>query len=389
MTINNMAQMYNSYRYLSINNAQAAKSLQRLSSGYRINSAADDAAGLAISERMRGQIRGLSKAEENSTAALSLVQTAESGIGQSVDAMQRMRELALQARNGTLDDSQRAMLNEEFQALKSHINQVASSQNYNGQKLLNGTMGGVQGEKGVRDMGVSGITATNVKETGQGANFTIERLDGGDYSITAQVGDEFVTQTVAAGDTSATFAFKSGTEITMDFSGNASGTAAGLKEGVIGDVGLKTAGSNVSYANAVSKQGTGEMTFQIGANSGADQRMGIQIGDMSSFALGIDDLDISSADGANNAIAALDKGIATALGERSKLGATYNRFEHTVNNLSNSRLNLTEAESKIRDVDMAFEMMRFMQQSLMAQSSQAMLSQSMMSRQNILSLLLR
>lgn len=278
MTIGAMANYSNAYRYLYVNRSQATQSLNKLSSGYRINSAADNAAGLAVSEKMRGQIGGLSKASQNAQNAVSLVQTAEGGLDSSSSILTRMKELAVQSANGTYTDADRAQINKEMTSLKSELDHISGSINYNGIKLLDGSLGG-----------------------------------------------------------------------------NAS-------DGI---------------------------TFQVGANGSADQRIGVSIGNMSASALGLGDLDISTVEGANKALEAIDSAVDSVSGQRSVLGATQNRLEHTINNLDVSTENLTKSESRIRDVDMALEIMNYTQRNLMTQASQAMLAQGMnLSRQNMLSMLL-
>ncbi|MDR2931586.1 MAG: flagellin, partial [Oscillospiraceae bacterium] len=158
MTITQMANMNFSYRNMYVNQMSATKSLRNLSSGYRINSAADDAAGLAVSEKMRGQITGLSKAYTNTQNAISLVQTAEGNLIESSDILTRMKEITVQASNGTYTDEQRQLLNKEMTALKSELNRISGSSNYNGINLLDGSLGGKQGEAGMLSLGVTGVS---------------------------------------------------------------------------------------------------------------------------------------------------------------------------------------------------------------------------------------
>ena len=277
MTISNMASMNFAYRNLYINQLNATKTMGKLSSGYRINSAGDDAAGLAISQGMRGQIAGLGKAAENVTGAVSLVQTADGGLSNSADVLNRMRELAVQASNGAYSDSDRSLINKEMQALKSQLDQVASSTNYNGTKLLDGSLAGNNG-----------------------------------------------------------------------------------------------------------------LTFQIGANGGADQQMSLSVNDMSSAGLGLSNIGVGTLSGANSAIDAIDSAINTLSTERSNLGATQNRLVSSFNSINLSTQNLYASESAIRDTDMVKSILEFTQQSIMLKASQAMMAQGMnMSRSNLMSLILR
>lgn len=277
MTINNMASMYMANRAYGINSSNAASSLGKLASGYKINSAADNAAGLAVSEKLRGLTTGLSTAETNAQNGVSVIQTAEGALSSSADTLTRMKELATQASNGTYSDSDRAALNKEFTQLKESLNQVSSSTNYNGQKLLDGSLA----DKG--------------------------------------------------------------------------------------------------------------MTLQVGAQGSKDSQVNFKIGDMSAAGLGLDNnINISSMDGASNALKAIDSAINSVSSTRGDLGATQNGLNSTINNLSETRINAVKSESNIRDLDMAEEIMNFTRQSIMSQASTAMMAQTMnLMRQNMMSLLVR
>ncbi|MET3697649.1 flagellin [Bacillus oleivorans] len=269
MRINHNIAALNTYRQLTGNNAAAQSSMEKLSSGLRINRAGDDAAGLAISEKMRGQIRGLEMATKNAQDGISLIQTAEGSLNETHAILQRMRELSVQSANDTNTDADRAELQKEVAALRTEIGRISTDTEFNTQKLLDG-------------------------------------------SFSAKL-------------------------------------------------------------------------IQIGANTG--QTLSITIGTMGATALGIDALTISSQSGANSAIALLDSAIASVSSQRSSLGAIQNRLEHTINNLSTSSENLTAAESRIRDVDMASEMMEFTKNNILSQAAQAMLAQANQQPQGVLQLL--
>jgi flagellin len=269
MRINHNIAALNTYRQLgNANNAQL-KSMEKLSSGLRINRAGDDAAGLAISEKMRGQIRGLDMAAKNAQDGISLIQTAEGALNETHAILQRMRELAVQSANDTNTDDDRAALQAEVAELIGEIDRISTDTEFNTQKLLDG-------------------------------NFS-------------------------------------------------------------------------------------DKVFHIGANSG--QSITISIGDMSSTGLTVNGLDISTQEGADAAVDTLDGAIKLVSDERAKLGANQNRLEHTINNLSTSSENLTAAESRIRDVDMAKEMMEQTKNAILAQASQAMLAQANQLPQGVLQLL--
>ena len=379
-----MASMQNAYRSLYVNQTQATKSMRNLSSGYRINSAADDAAGLAISERMRSQIRGLDKATQNATNAVSLVQTAEGGLNSTSSVLQRMRELAVQASNGTYSDADRELLNKEFQQLQGQLDQTASSTHYNGIKLLDGSLGGKAGAPGLSELGVADITAGAGNSYTGDAKFNIS-VENGVTSITAQFGGETITNQLAAGDTSTTFTTAGGDTIQMDFS-----SVSALKAGTISGVGLTAGQTGVDLSGATGTRADSGLTFQIGANGGADQRVSMNIGDMSSMGLGLSGINIGSVADANKAIDAITAAQDKVSSTRSGLGSMQNRLEHTVNNLVVTTENMYASESRIRDADMAKEIMEYTQRSIMMQASQAMLAQSMnMNRSYMLGLLMR
>jgi flagellin len=270
MRIQHNISALNTHRQLAFNNTQAAKNLEKLSSGFRINRAGDDAAGLAISEKMRGQIRGLEMASKNAQDGISLIQTAEGALTETHAILQRMRELAVQAANDTNVTADREAIQSEIDALVSEINRIAANTEFNTQKLLDGT-----------------------------------------------------------------------------FSNKA---------------------------------------FHIGANSG--QSIILTINAMSAGALsGVDSITVSNASKAANAITKINNAIELVSKERSKLGAVQNRLEHTINNLGATAENLTAAESRIRDVDMAKEMMEFTKNNILMQAAQAMLAQANQQPQGVLQLL--
>ena len=259
----------NTHRNLTANQSQSSKNIEKLSSGFKINRAGDDAAGLAISEKMRGQIRGLDMASKNAQDGISLIQTAEGALNETHSILQRMRELAVQSSNDTNTTSDREELQKEVAELVTEIGRIASNTEFNTKKLLNGS-------------------------------------------------------------------------------------ATGLK-------------------------------FHIGAN--ATQSMTLDISDMRATALSVNAVSISSQAGADTAITTIQDAIDEVSAERSKLGANQNRLEHTINNLGTSSENLTAAESRIRDVDMAKEMMNFTKNNILTQAAQSMLAQANQQPQGVLQLL--
>ncbi|MEK9197486.1 flagellin Hag [Ureibacillus sp. FSL E2-3493] len=298
MRIQHNISALNTHRNLAFNNTQASKNLEKLSSGYKINRAGDDAAGLAISEKMRGQIRGLDMASKNAQDSISLIQTAEGALNETHSILQRMRELAVQSANDTNVTADREALQLEIQSLSDEITRIAENTEFNTQKLLDGTF------KGTRTDAVSGGNATAVG----GKQFHIGANSG--QSINLSIG----TMTAGALGVSVT-------------------AAASVSEG-------GTAGINITTQSA-----------------------------------------------ADNTITIVDKAINTVSKTRASLGAVQNRLEHTINNLGTTSENLTAAESRIRDTDMAAEMMSFTKNNILMQAAQSMLAQANQQPQGVLQLL--
>ena len=276
MRINTNIMALNAQNKLTGNQGKVEGSIKKLSSGLRINGAADDASGLAISEKMRSQIRGLNQAQSNAQDGISMIQTAEGALQQTTDILQRMRELVVKAQNtGVLTSQDQSSITTELTALKNEVDRIASSTTFNTKKLLNGDL-----------------------------------EDAADAAV-----------------------------------------------------------------------------FKIGANTDAVDSIKVTIGAMDATSLQINALDITTAGGASTALTKLDAAINTVSSQRAKLGAVQNRMEYAVENLSTTSENLTAAESRIRDVDMASEMVSYTKNSILNQSAMAMLAQANQQPQQILSLL--
>lgn len=558
MIINHNIPALNTHRQLSINTSNTNKNIEKLSSGLRINRAGDDAAGLAISEKMRGQIRGLDQASRNAQDGISLIQTAEGALNETHSILQRQREIANQSANGTNTDSDRQALQDEMNQLTSEINRIGNTTEFNTQKLLNGGIGSSDSEKLTQatnakkamrtavgtgaialsagatitidnktfklssvTVGSTGATAANnatalktaleavtsggVKlsdlvdikvGTGNKLEFTakssgakseLEFVGGtklgasvatsisvkGDPSTVERAGLQGGSALTAAPVSIASgatikFTIGSESEVTVDLNTgttpktydttnadanvakaamdslvkdlNASLQAAGMDSKVTASLskdnklqflsetgkdislgkGTNALGLGISSTAAIGNveqvvgagaQGVGFSTkFQIGANTG--QSMSLQINDVRAAALGITGnagqagftkdnavtngsndikgeaaLNISTREDASKAIAVLDKATSLVSSERAKLGAVQNRLEHTINNLGTASENLTAAESRIRDVDMAKEMMSQTKNNILAQAAQAMLAQANQAPQGVLQLL--
>ena len=366
MRINNNIMAMNTHRQYAMNNDKLASSTEKMSSGYRINSAGDDAAGLAISEKMRAQIRGLEMASKNSEDAISLVQTAEGALEESESILQRMRELAVQSSSDTNEDTvDRAALQAEFSQLIEEINDIASDTSFNNMSLLDGTFGATT---------VFDAASSDVDEVPGVASIVCSGTAAGTYSIT----DDGTDLTISDGTTSVTIA---------------GGTlAAGAQTVEFEEFGITielTSGFSAASLNGtslvVASSGASGAQIQTGANY--DQTMEISIDAMDATSLGVNALSVATASNAETAISAVNTAINTVSTQRAQLGAYQNRLEHKINNLDTTAENLTAAESRIRDVDMAQEMTTYTQTSILVQAATSMLAQANAAPQNVLSLL--
>ncbi|PKM61038.1 MAG: flagellin [Firmicutes bacterium HGW-Firmicutes-4] len=423
MRINHNIAALNTYNKLSSNQATTAKSLEKLSSGLKINRAGDDAAGLAISEKMRGQIRGLDQASANSSDGISLIKTAEGALNETHSILQRMRELAVQSSNDTNTDSDRAEIQKEVNQLNDEIDRISNTTQFNTKNLLDGSMGaGVSG-----DVANINSNATLASGTVSGTNLVdLENRAGAGLGI--QAGDTIEISYVLNGETktasfevSGTLTIASGLvnalsgNATVDIASGGSTAASGGDGGVKGSVLVKATVSGFAGAvngltitvkdsnsvvraaatNALSSftetfaaadmRADGQATLQIGANTG--QNMQVSIENMGTAALGVKGLKVGNQGQANVAITVIDNATQKVSAERSKLGAFQNRLEHTINNLGTSSENMTSAESRIRDVDMAKEMMMFTKNNILSQAAQSMLAQANQQPQGVLQLL--
>lgn len=503
MIINHNMQSINAHRQMGVNATNQSKSTEKLSSGLRINRAGDDAAGLAISEKMRGQIRGLDQAGRNAQDGISLIQTAEGALNETHSILQRMRELSVQSANDTNTDADRAELQKEIEQLTKEVDRIADTTEFNTQTLLKGdnkqslegtgkaTMGAVTagtdtthtsttvvmaGTATADDYklqingqsfefkGTAGTAADNAANLNKalqefidgndalkgqyevsvaGSNVTLTAVAGGKYegaagNITAT--GSTTAPTITAGTTTAataanmdiTFAVTNaadaqalvGKGLTIGdkqvefydaskgaYEGDAIGidissvtNATTLTDAIIAqagdkitDVKLSNAGGNLNVAATTTgaagtvkaedggKSETYKVNLQVGANEG--QKMSVEIGDMGAKALGVNKISVSSAADAEKATTIIDEATAKVSAQRAQLGAFQNRLEHTINNLGTSSENLTAAESRIRDVDMAKEMMNFTKTNVLNQAAQAMLAQANQLPNQVLSLL--
>ena len=401
MRIQHNIMAMNAYRNYANNTSALSKNLEKLSSGYKINRAGDDAAGLAISEKMRAQITGLDKAQDNAKDGISLVQTAEGALTEVHDMLNRMYELAEQSANGTFEDgTDRKQLQKEVDQLKSEINRIADSANFNGIKLLDGSMAAngttkiiAAGSSTKAGVDVSIVADSLFDKDGNrselkfslaavstGKEGVVVKKDG--VTISLEKGKDY-----SAADIQALLAKAktSGTGVTEDMMKsvqNATITGAGVTNGPKPWTTLAKASAGAAQAN----QGK-PLTLQIGDTSDSFNQLKVGIKDCHIDALGLTDMKIGDQ---TNAAAALDK-IKSAINYvsdvRGTLGATQNRLDHTINNLSVMQENIQDAESTIRDTDVADEMMAYTKNNILIQSAQAMLAQANQVPQGVLQLL--
>ncbi|MGI6152572.1 MAG: flagellin [Christensenellaceae bacterium] len=376
--MNNIAAM-TAYRHYSNNLALMQKSALRLASGYRINSAADDPAGLAISEKMRSQIRGLNMAARNTQDARSMIQTAEGALQSAHDILQRMNELAVQAATGTLDDGDRNIISKEFEQLKRELNDISQQTTFNGQKLLDGS-NSIYGMH--RSAATAGIHTSSEEVTKDGKTFTqsvVEidpfRLVEGDRIHLSIIDEKGRTThhyyTYQTGDTMGDIYAR------MGFSNNVERKGHSLV--IAGEV-------SVEFTSAIKAGSSGTpYRIQVGALEG--EQLSVNIPCMNTAALGLDNINLNDQDSAGRAITAVKSAVSKVSDSRSTLGAMQNRLQYKINNLKNTAENLQAAESRIRDVDIAQEMTNLIRYSILSQVSMMVMAHLNTQARNVLRLL--
>jgi flagellin len=366
MIINHNMNAMNAHRSMSANTVNAGKSMEKLSSGLRINRAGDDAAGLAISEKMRGQIRGLDQASRNAQDGISLIQTAEGALNETHSILQRMNELATQAANGTLQTEDRTAIKDELSQLNSEIDRISSSTTFNGKALLNGSFGVQEAAGNTLAVSATGTGITAIDFSGAKASTT--------YALAFSATDGYVLSDGAGNSQSVSLANNTAGSLNFD--------KLGIK------VTVNTTADSTSLAGlSLATSGTAAVDIQIGANSTGSEKLGLTIANMSSTALGTNVVNVDDTTNSTTSMDTIKNAISTVSAQRSKLGAAQNRLEHTINNLGTASENLTSAESRIRDVDMAKEMMNFSKNNILSQAAQAMLAQANQQPQGVLQLL--
>jgi flagellin len=392
MRINQNIQAFNAYRNLSTTNTAMGKSLEKLSSGFRINRAADDAAGLVISQGLRAQVSGLKQATRNAQDGISVVQTAEGALNEVHSMLNRMRDLAVQSVNASNDTDARTAANNEITELKSEISRIATQTKFGSQPLLDGSYG-LSPSTSTANVAAATVTLT----AGDTFSFTVDGVAVTTAAVTAgeagaYTGTDlasFIQNEVRSGLLGAGRA-----DLAEKFSVTAETAGAGFTlnveqgggfdiTGTPGTAGNAALTGAVTFNAAVASSGTAA-EFQVGANAG--ETISVSGFNLSAVATALTG-DVLTAATATTFIGQIDSQITSVSSARGKLGAVQNRFESTINNLQVTTENLAASESRIRDTDMALEMVSFTRHQVLTQAGTAMLGQANQLPQSVLRLL--
>ena len=447
MVVQHNMQAANANRMLNVTTSAQSKSTEKLSSGYKINRAADDAAGLTISEKMRKQIKGLDRASTNAEDGVSAVQTAEGALTEVHSMLQRMNELATQSANGTNSNTDRKAIQDEIDQLTTEIDRVSETTKFNETYLLKGDGADKAHNVNAHDAGIDGVTLTDKGDTVEvtlkelkagdkisiaGKNYTIGAtvdqakklydgiangnkitVDGTTYELadatdaakgqiskndldglidkgtTVEYGNKkayVINDTVTTGiddnDSSVVTVAKAyELESAEIVKASSIGTDTNATAGNLTDNKFTLTKGKVNYNDALS------FNLHVGADADMTNKITVNIDSMNSAGLGVKGIKADTEQDATYAIDAIADAISTVSSQRSALGAVQNRLEHTINNLDNVVENTTSAESRIRDTDMAEEMVNYSKNNILAQAGQSMLAQANQSNQGVLSLL--
>ena len=426
----------NANRMLGVTTTGQAKSTEKLSSGYRINRAADDAAGLSISEKMRKQIRGLSQASDNAEDGISCVQTAEGALTEVHSMLQRMNELAVQAGNGTMSEDDRQNVQDEIDQLVDEIDRVSETTKFNETYLLKGddtSNGNTKSLEANAEIGqIDGLTVTAKadktytdnddvkigKVIVKSSDTNVVTVDadqlteaaGNIAKITTDGTEVVVTKNDGKTDTYATVDKFKAAYAGLDIAGagavtisktldtataNTDDTVTGT---YTGNLNSYKVGDSVNVKLAVGASGETALSngskalllsFQVGADTTSENKISVTMDSMSAKSIGVDGIKVTGSDSTNadKAVDTISDAIKKVSKQRSALGAVQNRLEHTISNLDNVVENTTSAESRIRDTDMAEEMVSYSKNNILMQAGQSMLAQANQQNQGVLSLL--
>lgn len=399
MRIQHNIMSLNAHRQLGGNNNAVSKSLEKLSSGFKINRAGDDAAGLAISEKMRAQITGLTRAQANAQDGISLVQTAEGALTEVHAMLNRLVDLSTQSSNGTFKADDRQKIQDEVNALTSEIDRISEATNFNGIKLLDGSLSGGQSAVSLNLGGLqlkASVSGTNTATVQIAAN---DANDSGTVGVTIAADGTSIKVDLgskAAASYSLEDVAKAVRAAAQKHLDEGTATNAPLMKGILNfnleggtkiSVATGVAADTGAVAMADGGANAGALKLQIGDTADGYNKVNVSVANMSSTGLGINNLQVTDQGLSDTSIASIKTAINTVSTNRSALGALQNRLEHTINNLGVTAENMTAAESRIRDVDMAAEMMAFTKNNVLTQAAQAMLAQANQQPQSVLQLL--
>jgi flagellin len=390
MRINTNLDALDAQMNLSMTSTAYSKSVEKLSSGLRINRAADDAAGLTISQKLTAQVNGTQQATRNAQDGISMIQTAEGALNEVQSMLQRMNELAVQSANDTLGATDRTAINSELQQLSSEINAISSRTTFNGQSLLTGSLVTAQdptstalvGKQINTTGGNSSITGVDVSGAKAGDTFTLTSASAGTLTLTRSsdnTAQTISTQAVAANGTETLDFSNLGVSLTVNTDG-AGKTAAGLA-------------TDLASLTVKTQSGSGSANLQIGADASdslniAFTRVDVSASGLSGLNTALSNYNTTqSVSNSQALITAVQSAIDSVSGSRSTYGAYQNRLEHTINSLNVAAQNLTASNSQIQDVDMASEMVNFTKLGIMQQAGQAVLAQANHANDGVIQLL--
>ncbi|MCV0295267.1 flagellin [Pseudomonas aeruginosa] len=380
LTVNTNIASLNTQRNLNNSSASLNTSLQRLSTGSRINSAKDDAAGLQIANRLTSQVNGLNVATKNANDGISLAQTAEGALQQSTNILQRMRDLSLQSANGSNSDSERTALNGEVKQLQKELDRISNTTTFGGRKLLDGSFGVASFQVG---SAANEIISVGIDE------MSAESLNGTYFTAT---GGGAVAAATASGTVDIAIGITGGSAVNVkvDMKGNetaeqaAAKIAAAVNDANVG-IGAFTDGAQISYVSKASADGTTSAVSGVAitdtGSTGAGTTTFTEANDT------VAKIDISTAKGAQSAVLVIDEAIKQIDAQRADLGAVQNRFDNTINNLKNIGENVSAARGRIEDTDFAAETANLTKNQVLQQAGTAILAQANQLPQSVLSLL--
>ncbi|PSU29901.1 flagellin [Photobacterium lutimaris] len=395
VTVNTNVSAMTAQRHLGSATNNVSGSMERLSSGLRINSAKDDAAGLQISNRLTSQTNGLDVAMRNANDGISMAQTAEGSMQESTNIMQRMRDLSLQAANGSNSDDDRGAIQKEMDQLTTELNRISETTTFGGQKLLDGSFGTQQFQVGATanetiSMTLGDISADNLGQVG--ADATAGEIDAA-AAAELQGGSITIKHNPATGGAVAL-------DKTIDLSGttDSAGIVDAINSGMSGTgmvATLDETSGAISIAGIAENELASSTLSITGTQKGGGSLSTAGLAGLTDIAVGaadsgknmLSDLDVTTAAGAQQAVYALDAGISSIDDQRAELGAVQNRFNHTLNNLANVNENVTASNSRIKDVDFAKETTDLTKNQILQQASTSILAQAKMNPQAALSLL--